>query len=220
MDASVPFTTTLRIAIRRRRRNEHLPALWWGSAGACGAAAARPWASPVRRGHAAPEDPLMFVSDGCGRGPDRGPCAPRRGSSAFEERPELLGVVHHAFRSGHVLGQGAERLKPWNSTSPRTSTLRWRLGLTPRRRASALLRPGVPARLPSTLSSVLPGFARVSGSVARVDGVDALNPTLVRVMRCGRTPGAPGPACGSARRRRWPPRSLGGRRHASAVRHR
>ncbi len=41
-----------------------------------------------------------------------------------------------------------------------------------------------------------------------------------RVMRCGRTPGARARACGSARRRRWPPRSPAARRSASAARRR
>jgi hypothetical protein len=40
------------------------------------------------------------------------------------------------------------------------------------------------------------------------------------VMRCGRIPGVRGPACGSARRRRWPPRSPDARRSANAGRHR
>ncbi len=43
----------------------------------------------------------------------------------------------------------------------------------------------------------------VRGSAGRTD--DAL-PGL-GFTRSGRTPGVPGPACGSARRRRWPPRS-------------
>ena len=38
-----------------------------------------------------------------------------------------------------------------------------------------------------------------------------------RFRRCGRTPGVPAPACGSARRRRWPPRSPAARRSASAA---
>jgi len=37
-------------------------------------------------------------------------------------------------------------------------------------------------------------------------GVDALSPARVGVTRCGRTPGIPAPAFGSARRRRWLPR--------------
>ncbi len=72
-----------------------------------------------------------------------------------------------------------------------------------------------------TICSKLHGKAHARtayGSVARVGRFDALNPTLVRIMRCGHSPGVPGPACGSARRWRWPPRSLGGRRCASAAR--
>src|SRR4051812_27520377 len=40
--------------------------------------------------------------------------------------------------------------------------------------------------------------------VARMDGVDALSPARAEVTRCGRTPGVPAPAFGSARRPRWP----------------
>jgi isoamylase len=43
---------------------------------------------------------------------------------------------------------------------------------------------------------------------------------MVRVTRCGRTPGVPGPACGSAPLRRSPPRSPVARSSASAARRR
>src|SRR5215208_3047534 len=66
-----------------------------------------------------------------------------------------------------------------------------------------------------TLESLISGFhtvckiavvTRTAGYcrlVAWVGGVDALTLPVLRVMRCGRTPGVPAPAFGSARRLRW-----------------
>src|SRR3954447_25178052 len=58
------------------------------------------------------------------------------------------------------------------------------------------------------------------GRVARISGKGALTPTPFGVMRCGRTPGVPAPACGSAHGRQPPPRSPDAGPCGSAARHR
>ncbi len=61
-----------------------------------------------------------------------------------------------------------------------------------------------------------PVYSQLHGSTVWTRGAQ---PAL-RLMRCGRTPGAPGPASGSTRWRRWPPQLLGARPPASAGRRR
>src|SRR3954447_22546732 len=56
--------------------------------------------------------------------------------------------------------------------------------------------------------------------VAWIGGAGALSSAVFRVMRYGHTPGVRGPAYGSARRRRWPPRSPDARLSGSVARHR
>src|SRR3954454_24287690 len=55
--------------------------------------------------------------------------------------------------------------------------------------------------------------------VAWIGGVGALNPAPCRVTRCGRTPGAPAAAFGSARWPRSPPRSPVARPFGNVARH-
>jgi transposase len=64
------------------------------------------------------------------------------------------------------------------------------------------------------------GLTPKRGRVAWISGKGALTPTPFGVMRCGRTPGVPAPACGSAHGRQPPPRSPDAGPCGSAARHR